>query len=66
MFQQLNEEDGITLILVTHDANVAQHAKRLIHIRDGLIIDGNLATDTQPADSRADLMLPAAKVGNGR
>ena len=27
MFQQLNEEDGITIILVTHDANVARHAR---------------------------------------
>ncbi len=37
MFQQLNDEAGITLILVTHDANVARHAKRVIRICDGLI-----------------------------
>lgn len=41
MFQKLNAEEGITIILVTHDANVAGHAKRVIHIRDGLIADGN-------------------------
>jgi ABC-type lipoprotein export system ATPase subunit len=40
MFQQLNESEGITIILVTHDAEVAAHAKRTIHIRDGLIADG--------------------------
>ena len=40
MFQQLNEEDGITIILVTHDADVAHHARRIIHIHDGLIVDG--------------------------
>ena len=37
MFQKLNAEEGITIILVTHDAGVANHAKRVIHIRDGLI-----------------------------
>ena len=39
IFQQLNEEQGITVILVTHDPNIARHAKRIIHIRDG-VIDG--------------------------
>ena len=36
MFKQLNEEEGITIILVTHAAEVAAHAKRAIRIRDGL------------------------------
>jgi ABC-type lipoprotein export system ATPase subunit len=40
MFQQLNREEGITVILVTHDAQVAAHATRTIHIRDGLIANG--------------------------
>ena len=36
-FQQLNEEEGVTIILVTHDQNVAQSAKRIIRISDGAI-----------------------------
>jgi ABC-type lipoprotein export system ATPase subunit len=40
MFQQLNEEDRITIILVTHDANVARYAQRSIRIHDGIIVDG--------------------------
>ena len=37
MFQQLNASEGITIILVTHDADVAGYAHRIIRIRDGLI-----------------------------
>ena len=40
MFQKLNADEGITIILVTHDANVANHAKRTIRISDGLIESG--------------------------
>jgi ABC-type lipoprotein export system ATPase subunit len=39
MFQRLNAEQGISIILVTYDAEVAGHAKRVIRIRDGLIED---------------------------
>ncbi|HSW44652.1 MAG TPA: ABC transporter ATP-binding protein [Phycisphaerae bacterium] len=41
IFQQLNEDDGLTIILVTHDANVARFARRVIHIRDGAISNGS-------------------------
>jgi ABC-type lipoprotein export system ATPase subunit len=37
MFQQLNSDDGITVILVTHDQGVAQWAQRTIRIKDGLL-----------------------------
>ena len=40
LFQQLNAEEGVTIILVTHDAGVAGHAKRAIRIHDGLIVEG--------------------------
>ena len=40
MFQRLNAEQGITIILVTHDAEVAQHARRNVRMRDGLIETG--------------------------
>ena len=37
IFQQLNHMDRITLIMVTHDPDVAQYAQRIIRIKDGLI-----------------------------
>jgi macrolide transport system ATP-binding/permease protein len=37
VFEQMNEEAGVTIILVTHDPAVAQHARRIIRIRDGVI-----------------------------
>ncbi len=33
----LNQERGVTLIIVTHDPDVAAHAQRIIHIRDGKV-----------------------------
>ena len=33
----LNRERGTTVIIVTHDPNVAQQTQRIIHLRDGLI-----------------------------
>jgi len=38
LFQALNEEQGLTLILVTHDPEVAQNANRNIVLRDGRVI----------------------------
>jgi putative ABC transport system ATP-binding protein len=37
-FQKLNEELGRTIIVITHELDVAQHADRIIALRDGLII----------------------------
>ena len=37
LFRRLNEEEGVTIILVTHDASVARSAKRIIRITDGMV-----------------------------
>jgi putative ABC transport system ATP-binding protein len=37
IFQELNREQDITIVLVTHDQDIAQQAGRIIHMRDGLI-----------------------------
>ena len=42
MFQELNRSDGLTIILVTHERDVAAHARRTIRMRDGLVEEGGL------------------------
>jgi putative ABC transport system ATP-binding protein len=34
----LHAEQGITLVVVTHDANIANHCQRIIHLKDGEVI----------------------------
>lgn len=38
-FQQLHSEQGRTIVFITHEQYVAEHAQRIIQIRDGEIID---------------------------
>ncbi|HEX3450180.1 MAG TPA: ABC transporter permease [Isosphaeraceae bacterium] len=48
LFRQLNREDGLTVVLVTHDPTVAAHADRIIRIRDGLVFDDDTFVDQPP------------------
>lgn len=37
LFRELNEKEGITIILVTHEADVGHRAKRIVRLHDGVI-----------------------------
>ncbi|MHB8684887.1 MAG: ABC transporter ATP-binding protein [Dehalococcoidia bacterium] len=37
-FREVREQQGVTLLLVTHDAHVAATADRIVHMRDGKIV----------------------------
>lgn len=39
IFHRLHKEKGITIIMITHDPEIAEHAEREIWIRDGLIVE---------------------------
>ena len=41
IFQQLNEH-GITIIMVTHEQDIAAYAKRNVIMRDGIVVDDHL------------------------
>jgi len=37
LFARLNRDEGITVVVVTHDREMAEYARRIIHLRDGQI-----------------------------
>ncbi|HTU71604.1 MAG TPA: ABC transporter ATP-binding protein [Candidatus Baltobacteraceae bacterium] len=42
IFKELNEKQGITIMLVTHEPDIAAHAKRIVTFRDGNVISDTL------------------------
>jgi putative ABC transport system ATP-binding protein len=56
IFQRLNSEQGITIVFVTHDAKIAAHTRRIVHLHDGRVIRDEtvaepLIAKAAPADS---------------
>jgi len=37
---ELNTRIGTTVVIVTHDSNIAEQTQRIVHLRDGVIVDG--------------------------
>lgn len=55
ILQQLNEQ-GITVVLVTHDESVARHAQRIVHIADGRVVREEILTERIFAADRMKLL----------
>ena len=53
IFQRLNEEQGITIIFVTHEPEIAQHTHRIVRLSDGRIVDDRPVRDPRTAGERA-------------
>ena len=65
LMQHINKESGITIILVTHEHDIAACASRVITVRDGRIVsDVVQATPLNAAKELADLPPPDTSVGN--
>jgi putative ABC transport system ATP-binding protein len=47
MLLELNRREGATLVMVTHDAALAEHADRVITLRDGLIVSDKLVGEPE-------------------
>lgn len=55
ILQKLNNE-GRTIILVTHEAETARHAKRIIRLKDGLLVSDQKVTDQVIASADKELI----------
>lgn len=42
LFTQLNRNQGITIVLITHEEDIATHAQRLIRLKDGRIVQNEV------------------------
>jgi putative ABC transport system ATP-binding protein len=63
LFQDLNRE-GVTMLMVTHDPQVARHATRIVRMHDGMVIADEAVTDRM--DAREVLAgMPAPEPGGG-
>ncbi|MBI2993253.1 MAG: ABC transporter ATP-binding protein [Gammaproteobacteria bacterium] len=43
LLQQLNREHGKTIVMVTHDPKAADHARRVLHLDKGTLVDGQVS-----------------------
>ncbi len=60
VLQRLNTEKGITVIIVTHEKEIADYCRRLVVLKDGHIIEDTPVAN--PADAAADLAAMPAEV----
>ncbi|RJP19781.1 MAG: ABC transporter ATP-binding protein [Deltaproteobacteria bacterium] len=56
IFQRLNEERGITLVLVTHEPDISGYARRIVRFRDGRIVEDVPVTDRRRAAAPSPVM----------
>ena len=51
ILQRLNRDAGLTVALVTHEADIARHTRRIVSLRDGLIVSDEQVADPLVAEA---------------
>ena len=59
IFQRLNRERGITVVLITHEHDIAEYATRIVSFRDGVVVADNAVARRRLAEDEL-AALPAA------
>ena len=52
LFADLNRSEGMTVLMITHDRDIASHAGRIVEIRDGMLYQGAERKETDPGTNR--------------
>jgi ABC-type lipoprotein export system ATPase subunit len=60
LFRELNESEGLTVILVTHDLEIARRARRAL-----VLVDGEVVVDTTDFDEAAEVLHQKAALADG-
>ncbi len=58
--QELNQKHGRTIILITHEPDIAEHANRIIRVRDGNIVSDKTNASTRDAAAEMKLYTPSS------
>jgi putative ABC transport system ATP-binding protein len=58
VLQRLNRERGITIILITHEAEIAEYAERVVRLRDGRVVESTPVARRRDAAAEAAALPP--------
>src|SRR5438309_774622 len=65
IFQRLNEERGITVVLITHEMDIAEYGTRIVSFRDGLVVKDRAVERRRVAQDELAALPPADADGEG-
>jgi putative ABC transport system ATP-binding protein len=62
IFQRLNRDRGITVLLITHEQDIAEYGTRIVSFRDGVIVSDKPVTRRRIAQDELTALAPTAAV----